>query len=95
MERTLEIGKRPIRSRGGRVGCSALASERRQIGMAKYFGARKFEDFQIKENRRVVGTLRVKPGGLLWAPSRSRRWYRIGMDAFSTYMQEHGHRRKY
>ena len=62
--------------------------------MAKYFGARKFEDFQIKESHKVVGTLRVKPSGLLWAPSRSHRWYRVSIDAFAEFARSTGRKRK-
>lgn len=63
--------------------------------MAKYFGARKFEDFQIKENHKVVGTLRVKPSGLLWAPRSSHRWYRVEISKFGDYATKHGTRQKH
>jgi hypothetical protein len=57
--------------------------------MAKHFGARKFEDFQIKENHKVVGTLRIKPSGILWASRCSHRWYRIGISEFAQHAVSH------
>jgi hypothetical protein len=71
------------------------STQREAIRMAKYVGARRSEDFEIKENHKVVGTLRVKPSGILWAPTRSHGWYGIGIDKLGTYLKEHGTRRKH
>jgi hypothetical protein len=40
------------------------------------FNPRKFEDFDIIDgDDRVVGHIRVKPSGVLWAPSNAKVWY--------------------
>src|SRR5258706_10832073 len=58
--------------------------------MAKEFSARQLEDFEIQEDGEVVGTLRVKPSGVLWAPKGSHYWYRVGIDQFGDYAKEKG-----
>jgi hypothetical protein len=58
--------------------------------MAKEFRARQFDDFEILENQQMVGTVRVKPSGILWSPRGSHSWFRIGIEEFGEYAQKHG-----
>ena len=59
------------------------------------FRPRKFEDFEIvDEEERVVGHVRVKPSGILWAPKSSKRWFGVHIDDFAKYMEENGKRQK-
>ncbi|QJR36526.1 MULTISPECIES: hypothetical protein [Gemmatimonas] len=59
------------------------------------FKPRKFEDHEIvDEDGKVVGHIRVKPSGVLWAPSNSRDWYGLSLEAFAAYMKENGKRQK-
>ena len=48
------------------------------------FDPAKFQDFTIvDEDQRVVGHIRVKPSGLLWAPPNAKVWYGISLDDFA------------
>ena len=59
------------------------------------FRPRKFEDFEIVNGEnKVVGHIRVKPSGVLWAPHGSKVWYGISLDEFDHYMQVNGKRQK-
>jgi hypothetical protein len=55
------------------------------------FRPRKFEDFEIvNEQEKVVGHIRVKPSGILWAPSNAKVWYGVSLKDFSEYMESNG-----
>jgi hypothetical protein len=55
------------------------------------FSPRKFEDFTIvDENGHRVGHIRVKPSGVLWAPKNSKRWLRVPLEDFATFMENNG-----
>jgi hypothetical protein len=57
------------------------------------FRPRKFEDFEIVDGKdRVVGHVRVKPSGVLWAPTNSRVWHGVSLDVFSDFMEKNGKR---
>jgi len=59
------------------------------------FRPRKFEDFEIiGDDDKVVGHIRVKPSGILWAPANAHVWYGVSLAAFSEFMAEHGSRKK-
>lgn len=57
------------------------------------FRPRKYEDFEIvNDDNKVVGHVRVKPSGVLWAPSNAKVWYGVSLSAFSAFMEENGKR---
>lgn len=59
------------------------------------FRPRKFEDFEIVDaNDKVVGNIRVKPSGVLWAPKNSHVWYGVSLAQFSEFMEQTGTRQK-
>lgn len=59
------------------------------------FKPRKFEDHEIVDAKgKVVGHVRVKPSGVLWAPAKSKDWYGISLDEFADYMKTNGKRQK-
>lgn len=59
------------------------------------FRPRKFEDFEIvDEKHHVVGHIRVKPSGVLWAPSNGKAWYGINLAKFAKFMEENGKKQK-
>jgi hypothetical protein len=59
------------------------------------FRPRKFEDFEIVDgDYHVVGHIRVKPSGILWAPPNGKTWYGVSLAVFSKYMQENGKKQK-
>jgi hypothetical protein len=55
------------------------------------FRPRKFEDFEsVNGDGRVVGHVRVKPSGVLWAPVNSKVWYGLRLDRFAEYIEREG-----
>lgn len=59
------------------------------------FRPRKFEDHEIVgADGKVVGHIRVKPSGVLWAQPNSKVWYGVKLKDFAAYMQENGTRQE-
>jgi hypothetical protein len=59
------------------------------------FRPRKFEDFEIVDAAsEVVGHIRVKPSGILWAPKGAHVWHGLSLKRFAELVQEHGTRQK-
>lgn len=59
------------------------------------FRPKKFEDFEIVDaNGDVVGHIRVKPSGILWAPKGSHVWYGLTLKQFGELATEHGKKQK-
>ena len=59
------------------------------------FRPRKYEDHEIVDgNNKVVGHIRVKPSGILWAPSNSKQWYGVSLNEFSEWIEKQGKRQK-
>ena len=57
------------------------------------FRPRKYEDHEIvDEDNNVVGHIRVKPSGILWAPSNSKRWYGVSLAQFAHWIESAGKR---
>jgi len=55
------------------------------------FRPRKFEDFEIvDDDNKVVGHIRVKPSGVLWAQSNAKVWYGVSLKDFADYMEQNG-----
>jgi hypothetical protein len=55
------------------------------------FRSKKFEDHVIvNSDGKVVGHIRIKPSGVLWAPANSKTWYGIRLDKFAEYMLTNG-----
>jgi hypothetical protein len=55
------------------------------------FRPKKFEDFEIVDDQqRVVGHIRVKPSGILWAPAHAKVWYGVSLKAFTQFMEANG-----
>ena len=59
------------------------------------FRPRKYEDFEIvDDDEKVVGHIRVKPSGVLWAPTNAKTWYGISLDDFATHLEKYGKKQK-
>jgi hypothetical protein len=55
------------------------------------FRPRKYEDHEIvDDDNKVVGHIRVKPSGILWAPSNSKLGYGVSLKQFSEWIEENG-----
>lgn len=56
------------------------------------FRTPKFVDHIIEgEDGLVVGTLRIKPSGVAWAPADGKKWRGVALKKFVSFMQENGH----
>lgn len=63
--------------------------------MKNDFRPKKFYDHEIvDEKNSVVGNIRVKPSGILWAPKNANVWYGVSIKQFGTFMEERGRRQK-
>ena len=59
------------------------------------FRPRKFEDHEIvDDDQKVVGHIRVKPSGILWAPSNAKIWYGVSLDDFAAHMEQRGRKQR-
>jgi hypothetical protein len=59
------------------------------------FKPRKFEDFEIVDpDGLVVGHIRVKPSGVLWARANSKVWHGVGLKRFAQFMEACGRKQK-
>lgn len=59
------------------------------------FRSEKFYDHEIvSDSGEVVGNVRVKPSGILWAPKGSHFWYGITLDEFAKIALREGKRQK-
>jgi hypothetical protein len=55
------------------------------------FRTPKFVDHVIEdEDGLVVGTLRIKPSGVAWAPKEGKKWRSVGLERFIAFIEEHG-----
>jgi len=69
-----------------------IVSEHREVNVSvNSLRPRKFEDFEIVgDDNRVVGHIRIKPSGVLWAPSNAKVWYGVSLSEFAAYMEQNG-----
>lgn len=59
------------------------------------FRSQKFYDLEIvSEAGEVVGNVRVKPSGILWAPKGSHSWYRVSLADFEKFALANGKKQK-
>ena len=59
------------------------------------FRPSKIQDLTIvNPHKSVVGHIRVKPSGVLWAPVNSKVWYGVSLGAFATFAKTHGKQQK-
>jgi hypothetical protein len=55
------------------------------------FKPQKFVDHEIVDSDgEMVGTIRVKPSGILWSPRDGKKWRGITLDNFASFMEENG-----
>ena len=51
----------------------------------------KYQDHTIVDGTgKIVGHVRVKPSGMLWAPVNSKVWYGVSLKDFAAHMQANG-----
>lgn len=59
------------------------------------FSPSKVQDTTIVDAEgKTVGHIRVKPSGVLWAPSNSKVWYGLSLDQLDTLAKERGKKQK-
>jgi len=44
----------------------------------------------VDEASKVVGHIRVKPSGVLWAPSNAKVWYGVSLKEFAAFLETNG-----
>jgi len=54
------------------------------------FKAPKYHQFEIVNDGRIVGTLRVKPAALLWKPKGARTWRGVDLEEFAKWIEAQG-----
>ncbi|MGD0017443.1 MAG: hypothetical protein ABSC38_08030 [Verrucomicrobiia bacterium] len=58
-----------------------------KLGRAKFYDAH--VDLKLLDaNDRIVGEIRVKPNGILWAPKGAKKWYGVDLPAFAKFMEQ-------
>ena len=63
--------------------------------MINRFRPDKYYDHQIVDgNDQVVGNIRVKPSGVLWAPKHAKIWHGVTLDEFAHFMEQNGKTQK-
>ena len=59
------------------------------------FSPSKVQDTTIVDSDgKTVGHIRVKPSGVLWAPSNSKVWYGLSLDQLDSLAKEQGKKQK-
>jgi hypothetical protein len=59
------------------------------------FRPQKFQDHVIVNSTgHVVGHIRVKPSGVLWAPSNGKVWYGVPLAKFVEFIESNGRTQK-
>ncbi len=59
--------------------------------MKNQFQPSKFHEHRIvTDSGSVVGHIRVKPSGVLWAPKGAKVWYGLSIEKFGELMQSQG-----
>ena len=55
------------------------------------FKPQKFVDHEIVDSDgEMVGTIRVKPSGILWSPKDRKKWRGVTLDSFASFMEKNG-----
>ena len=63
--------------------------------MNNRFQSEKYHDHRIvAEDGSVVGHIRVKPSGILWAPKSAKVWFGLTLARFGEVMEREGKRQK-
>lgn len=63
--------------------------------MKNHFQPSKFHDHRIvTSSGTVVGHIRVKPSGLLWAPKGAKTWYGLSIKKFGELFETQGTKQK-
>ncbi len=61
--------------------------------MAYAFKRQESEDFVIvdlNDSEKVVGKIRVKPSGVLWSPKGGHKFFKLTIQQFAKFAEEHG-----
>jgi hypothetical protein len=47
-----------------------------------------YDDFSIHEGDAKIGTIRVKPSGILWAPKGKHSWFKVSIEEFADFAEK-------
>ncbi|MCZ7590760.1 MAG: hypothetical protein M5U15_00815 [Kiritimatiellae bacterium] len=63
--------------------------------MANKFSPQTFVDHEIVAgDGKLIGTIRIKPSGVLWAPRSAKQWYRLTLAKFAKLIEQNGTQQK-
>ncbi len=62
--------------------------------MAKQFRRSVSEDYEIVEDGVVVGSLRIKPSGILWCAKGKHGWKGVTVEQFAEFAEANGKEQK-
>lgn len=62
--------------------------------MAKEIKRAQSEDFEIYEDGNKVGTVRIKPSGILWKAKGKQSWFGVSLEKFAEFAVQHGKEQK-
>ena len=51
--------------------------------MVKSIKRAEFEDFDIEDAGKMVGSVRIKPSGILWRPKGKHSWFGVNIEQFA------------
>ncbi len=66
------------------------AAKKPATGGAKSFDTPKAHDFTIRDNKGVVGHVRVKPNAIAWKPKAGKAYQQITLDQLAAFAAENG-----
>ena len=59
--------------------------------MKNQFSPSQYYDHRIKnEKGEMVGRIRIKPSGVLWAPKNAKLWRGVSIRKFAAFMEQEG-----
>lgn len=71
------------------------AKEKAKKNRVNSFSPSKVQDTTIVDSEgKTVGHIRVKPSGVLWAPSNSKVWYGLSLEQLDALAKEQGKKQK-
>jgi hypothetical protein len=58
--------------------------------MAKQFRAPTSQDYTIIEDKKIVGTVRIKPSTIMWKAKSQQVWKGVSVEAFAAFAGKKG-----
>ena len=69
---------------------SLVASNEKVIMAKKSIRRPDSEDFEIMEDNKKAGTIRIKPSGILWKPKGKQSFFGVTVEEFAEFAEQNG-----